>query len=177
MARRLCVGIAFVVLAASCGGPPASARTPATASPSHGVGVPSPAANPSYPPRTVADVVALADEGVERKFIGMEGEPLGPCDRAWMRVDEPAGLTARQMAADLLKVSIERHAFTKSCGGFIFGTTDRKPCNCYHAEHGYVEIDRGAIGAPAPGKMSVVFALTDSNPSPADWSVVVDAPN
>lgn len=107
----------------------------------------------------------------------MEGEPLGPCDRAWMRVYEPAGLTAVQMAADLLKVSIERHAFEKSCGGFIFGTMDATQCNCYHAEHGYVEIDRGPAAAPAPGQMTVVFAMTDTSSSPEDWSVVVDAPD
>lgn len=170
--------VAFGLIAISCMQQSASAPSSRpTASAPHSVPMPSPAEHPNYPPRTLPDVVALADGGVERKFIGMEGEPLGPCDRAWMRVYEPAGLTARQMAADLLKVSIERHAFEKSCGGFIFGTIDATQCNCYHAEHGYVEIDRGPAAAPAPGKMTVVFALTDSSPSPADWSVVVDAPD
>ena len=107
----------------------------------------------------------------------MEGQALGPaCNRAWMRVDEPAGVAPAQMAADLLKVSMDRYAFQKSCGAFIFGTTDLRACNCYHAEHGYLEIDRGSAAEPAPGKMLVFFALSDTDPSPSDWQLVVDAP-
>jgi len=76
-----------------------------------------------------------------------------------------------------LQVSIERFAFQKSCGAYIFGTTDTHYCNCYHAEHGYMEIDRGPGVEPAPGKMSVFFALNDKDTtSPEDWQVVVDAP-
>lgn len=139
--------------------------------------MPTPAANPTYPPVTLADLVGLADRGVDRQFIGMEGQSLGPaCNRAWMRVDEPPGLPPQQMAEDLLKVSIERYAFQKSCGAFIFGTTDRRVCNCYHAENGYLEIDRGSADEPAAGKMLVYFALNDTDSSPSDWSVTVDAP-
>lgn len=139
--------------------------------------MPSPSAHPGYPPVTLADLVGLADRGVARRFIGMEGQSLGPaCNRAWMRVDEPPGLPPEQMAEDLLKVSIERFAFQKSCGGYIFGTTDRRVCNCYHAENGYLEIDRGSVPEPAPGKMLVYFALNDKNESPSDWTLTVDAP-
>ncbi len=137
--------------------------------------MPSPAANPSYPPGTLADLVGLANRGVPRRFIGMEGQSLAPsCNRAWMRVYEPAGIAPEQMAADLLKVSIQRYAFQKSCGGMVFGTMDASYCNCYHAEHGYLQIDRGPAAEPAPGKMLVSFALTDK--TPVLWQVTVDAP-
>ena len=175
-------GIAVLLLTvAGCGpaaglrpSPSAGASPPAVVS---AVPMPTPAANPTYPPVTLADLVGLADRGADRRFIGMEGQSLGPgCNRAWMRVDEPAGLAPQQMAEDLLKVSIERFAFQKSCGALIFGTTDRTVCNCYHAEHGYLEIDRGPVVEPAPGKMLVYFALNDTDSSPSDWSVTVDAP-
>jgi len=136
--------------------------------------MPSPAANPSYPPATLADLVGLAGQGAARRFIGMEGQSLGPCNRAWMRVYEPPGLPPRQMAEDLLKVSIARFAFQKSCGAFVFGTTDAHVCNCYHAEHGYLEIDRGPQAEPAPGKMLVIFATTDT--STPLWQLTVEAP-
>lgn len=137
--------------------------------------MPPPSTNPNYPPQNLPDLIALADRGVDRRFIGMEGQALGPgCNRAWMRIDEPAGIAPNQMAADLLAVSIQRYAFQKSCGAFIFGTTDRTVCNCYHAENGYIEIDRGPGVEPAPGKMTVFFARTDI--SPPDWTIVVDAP-
>lgn len=137
--------------------------------------MPTPAADPAYPPATLADLVGIANRGLNRRFIGMEGQSLGPsCNRAWMRVYEPAGIGPEQMAADLLKVSIARYAFQKSCGGMVFGTMDAHYCNCYHAEHGYLEIDRGSASEPAPGKMLVFFALTDK--TPALWQVTVDAP-
>ena len=140
--------------------------------------MPSPAAHPRYPPQSLPDLVALADRGVDRRFIGMEGQALGPaCNRGWMRVYEPAGVAPQQEAADLLKVSIERFAFQKSCGAYIFGTTDTHVCNCYHAEHGYMEIDRGPGVEPAPGKMSVFFAPNDKDTtSQFVWQVTVDAP-
>jgi hypothetical protein len=139
--------------------------------------MPPPSLHPSYPPASLGDLVALADRGMERRFIGMEGQALGPaCNRGWMRVYEPAGIAPEQMAADLLKVSIERYAFQKSCGAFIFGTTDTTVCNCYHAEHGYLEIDRGSAAEPAPGQMLVFFALNDKDASPSDWTITVDAP-
>jgi hypothetical protein len=137
--------------------------------------MPAPAADPNYPPATLADLVGLAGRGVNRRFIGMEGQSLAPaCNRAWMRVYEPAGVAPRQMAEDLLKVSIARFALQKSCGGFIFGTTDAHYCNCYHAEHGYLEIDRGPAAEPSPGMMQVSFALTDR--SPVLWEITVEAP-
>lgn len=139
--------------------------------------MPPPSEHPNYPPQNLPDLIALADRGVNRRFIGMEGQALGPaCNRAWMRVYEPAGVAPRQEAADLLKVSIERHAFQKSCGAFIFGTTDVRVCNCYHAEHGYLQIDRGPGAEPAPGRMLVFFALNDTDTSPSDWTITVDAP-
>ena len=139
--------------------------------------MPPPSLHPSYPPANLGDLVALADRGIERRFIGMEGQSLSPaCNRAWMRVNEPPGVPPEQMAADLLKVSIDRFAFQKSCGAFIFGTTDLRVCNCYHAENGYLEIDRGSAAEPAPGKMLVFFALNDKDASPSDWTVTVDAP-
>jgi len=45
------------------------------------------------------------------------------------------------MAADLLKVSIDRFAFQKSCGAFIFGTTDLRVCNCYHIALATLTVD------------------------------------
>jgi len=139
--------------------------------------LPPPSANATYPPASLADVVALAGSGVERRFIGAEGQPLTYCSRAWMRIYEPDGLSPKQEAADLLKVSIERHVLTKSCGGFIFGTTNTAYCNCYHANHGYLDIERGPEGEPSPGKMTVSFSLTDISESPSDWSVTVDEPS
>jgi len=179
--QRIATALALVLLSTACG-QATNAQTPSpstSASPSVlAVPMPSPAADPAYPPKTLADLVGLADRGANRRFIGMEGQALGPaCNRGWMRIYEPAGLAPRQMAEDLLKVSIERFAFQKSCGAYIFGTTATHYCNCYHAEHGYMEIDRGPGAEPAPGKMSVFFALNDKDTtSPEDWQVVVDAP-
>jgi hypothetical protein len=136
--------------------------------------MPAPAAHPSNPPVTLADLVGLAERGVARRFIGMEGQSLGPCNRAWIRVYEPAGVAPQQMAEDLLKVSIARFGFQKSCGAFVFGTTDAHVCNCYHAEHGYLEIDRGPEAEPAPGMMLVIFATADT--APPLWQVTVEAP-
>lgn len=172
---------ALVALVAACGQPAASMPSPSrVASPSptaQPVPMPPPAEHPNYPPQNLPDLVALADRGVDRRFIGMEGQPLGPaCNRAWMRVNEPPGVPPEQEAADLLKVSIARFALQKSCGAFIFGTTDLRVCNCYHAENGYLEIDRGPGAEPAPGKMLVLFALNDKDASPSDWQITVEAP-
>ena len=174
---RTAAVLALVILCTACG-EATSAQIPSPSASAQAVPMPSPAADPSYPPKTLADLVGLAARGANRRFIGMEGQALGPaCNRGWMRVYEPAGIAARQMAEDLLRVSIERFAFQKSCGAYIFGTTDTHYCNCYHAEHGYMEIDRGPGVEPAPGKMSVFFALNDKDTtSPEDWQVVVDAP-
>ena len=179
--QRLVAALALLLVGAACG-QTSAAVAPSPTQPvlpvATPVPMPPPAANPSYPPQTLADLVALADRGLDRRFIGMEGQALGPaCNRGWMRVYEPAGVPPQQEAADLLRVSIERFAFQKSCGAFIFGTTDTRACNCYHAEHGYMEIDRGLQVEPAPGKMLVFFALNDKDTtSPSDWQVTVDAP-
>ncbi len=93
-----------------------------------------------------------------------------------MRIYEPAGTSPEQTAADLLEVAIQRRVLTTSCGGYIFGTTNDAFCNCYHGDHGYLEIDRGLEAEPAPGQMTVSFSVTELGFSPDDWSVEVPAP-
>ena len=180
LGNRVAACAAAISVLVACGGTSTTAHatpSPVTSPVSHGVPMPPPAEHPNYPPQNLPDLIALADRGVARHFIGMEGQPIGQgCDRGWMRVYEPAGIPAPQEAADLLKVSIQRHAFQESCGAYIFGTTDASYCNCYHAENGYIEIDRGPAAEPAPGKMLVIFTQKDNEASPVDWRVEVDAP-
>ena len=180
MIRYLALALALLTLGCTASSAGPAAKSPiaihVSAQPSLQP-LPPPSQVPAYPPASLADVVALAAGGVDRKFVGAEGQPLDYCSRAWMRIYEPDGLTPRQEAADLLKVSIERHVLTKSCGGFIFGTTNIAYCNCYHANHGYIDIERGPQGEPSPGKMTVSFSLTDISESPSDWSVTVDEPS
>ena len=136
--------------------------------------LPPPSAHPTYPPTNLADLSALARKGVERSFIVGEGQHLSRCSRAWDEIYEPAGTAAQQMAADLIKVAIQRRVLLTSCGGFIFGTTDRKFCNCYHGDHGYLVIERGPEAAPEPGKMRLYFSADENKVTPGDWQLTVD---
>ena len=77
------------------------------------------------------------------------------------------------MAADLIKVSIQRRVLLSSCGGFIFGTTNRTFCNCYRGDHGYLVIERGPEAAPEPGKMRLYFSADENKVSPGDWQLTV----
>jgi hypothetical protein len=156
---------------------PATSRTPEDSAIPSTLPVrhlPPPSEHPRYPPVDLGDVVALADQGAERRWAGAEGQRLSRCSRGWERIQEPAGMPPRQIAADLLKVAIDRHILLTSCGGFIFGTMDLTPCNCYHGDHGYLEIDRGPEAAPEPGKMLIYFAADENKVSPGDWQITVD---
>lgn len=180
MHRILTLGLALVVVA--CG--PSAAQPVSKASPTAAptpsaqqlVPLPPPSLHPNYPPANLADLVALARRGVPRRFIGAEGQALSTCSRAWNKVYEPDGTPPDQIAADLMKVAIDRHAALTSCGGFIYGTTNRAYCNCYTGDHGLLVINRGPDVEPAPGKMLVTFSLNDSQVSPEDWEVIVDTP-
>jgi len=175
--RSLALVLALSLVA--CG--PASTRAsgpsptpaPSTAQVNH---LPPPSAHPNYPPKDLADLVALAEQGIDRRFLGGEGQHLESCSRAWDRVYEPNGVSPKQTAADLLKVAIERRVLLRSCGGFIFGTTsfDNHDCNCYHGENGYLEIDRGKEARPSPGKMLIIFEAKQNHDSASNWSVIVD---
>ena len=138
--------------------------------------LPPPSSHPNYPPKDLADIVALADRGLDRRFLGGEGQHLESCSRAWDRVLEPDGVSPQQTAADLLQVAIEHRVLLTSCGGFIFGTTkfDNHDCNCYHGENGYLEIDRGTEARPSVGKMQIIFEAKQNHPSASNWSVIVD---
>ena len=170
------VGLVLLLLTLAC------AQAPTAGVPTHAPSptqvempkLPPPSDHPQYPPANLADLSALASRGMERSFIVGEGQHLSRCSRAWDEVYEPAGTAPRQMAADLLKVAIDRRVLLTSCGGFIFGTTDRKFCNCYHGDHGYVVIERGPEGAPTPGKMRIYFSVDDNKVSPDDWQVTVE---
>lgn len=136
--------------------------------------LPPPHAHPNYPPTNLGDLSALAQAGVQRSFIVGEGQHLSRCSRAWDEVYEPAGTPSKQIAADLLNVAIQRRVLLTSCGGFVFGTTDRTFCNCYHGDHGYLVIERGPEAAPEPGKMRVYFSADENKVSPGDWQLTVD---
>ena len=138
--------------------------------------LPPPSLHPSYPPVNLSDLVALAGKGESRRFLGAEGQNLGSCSRGWDRIYEPGGTNSEQKAADLARLALQKQLFTRSCGGFVFGTTNDANCNCYHGENGYLEIDRGATQEPAPGKMEVIYQVVEDHPSPGDWDITVDAP-
>jgi hypothetical protein len=167
-----------VVVIAACGQPPVAAHSPATTPTPRAVHpLPSPNSNPAYPPANLGDVVALADRGVARRFIGAETQPVDNCAREWNKVYEPDGTPPRQIAADLVKVAIDRRAIFESCGGFVYGTTNRAFCNCYTGDHGLLVIDRGPGYEPATGKMRLTFSVSDTVESAGDWSAVLDAPD
>lgn len=63
---------------------------------------------------------------------------------------------------------MSRHLLTKSCGGMVFGTTNDAYCNCYHGDHGYLEINRGPAQEPAPGRMQVLFEVVENQVSSGD---------
>lgn len=164
----------------ACGGTPsAAAPTPSPSS----IAIPTPVklppanAHPNYPPTNLGDLVALAQQGTPRRFLGAEGQNLGPCSRGWDRIFEPDGTSSQQTAADLVMFAMSKKLLTTSCGGMVFGTTNDAFCNCYHGEHGYLEIDRGPAQEPSPGKMQVIFEAVQDQTTPGDWDITVDAPS
>lgn len=178
-ARSLAALVSVVVIAACGGSPTASAPTPrssASVVPTP-VTLPPPSAHPHYPPSNLGDLVALAQQGTQRRFLGAEGQNLGPCSRGWERILEPDGTASEQKAADLVMFAMSKNLLTKSCGGMVFGTTNDAYCNCYHGENGYLEVDRGPAQEPAPGKMEVIFEATENQSTPGDWDITVDAPS
>jgi hypothetical protein len=168
----------IVLMSAVTCGPTSSPPTSGAATPSLPLPVklPSPSVEPNYPPVNLADLVALADRGVSRRFIGAEAQDLHTCTKEWNRVFEPDGTPPEQIASDLMKVAINRKVIFNSCGGYIYGTVDPSFCNCYRGDHGYLVIDRGPNFEPAPGQMLVTFSLRDTDTSPHDWEVIVPAP-
>ena len=167
-----------LILTVACG-PTPSPPAPVMTSPSvrQPVKLPPPAVKPNYPPLNLADLVALANRGVPRRFIGAEAQDLHVCSKEWNRIFEPDGTPPQQIAADLMKVALDRRVIFNSCGGYIYGTVDRSYCNCYRGDHGYLVLDRGPNFEPAPGQMLVTFSVRDTETSPGDWEVTVEAPN
>ena len=174
MARAIAL---MMLVSVACGGESAQARPATTPTPRVTHPLPSPSAHPTYPPADLADVVALANRGVPRRFIGAETQQVDYCTRQWNKVYEPDGTPPRQIAADLVKVAIDRKAIFESCGGFIYGTTNRAFCNCYTGDHGLLVLDRGPNYEPASGKLRMTFSVSDTADSPDDWSAVIDAPD
>ena len=166
----------LMLILVSCGGPASATASPSAMTARSPVPLPSPSLHPHYPPVDLADVVALSSTGVARRFLGAEGQNLGPCSRGWERIYEPDGTNSQQTAADLVAFAMSRQLLTKSCGGMVFGTTNDAHCNCYHGDHGYLEIDRGPGQEPVPGKMQVLFEVVENEVSPGDWEITVDAP-
>lgn len=170
--------LVFLVAITACGGTPtALAPTPSPIAVPTPVKLPPPSTHPNYPPVNLADVVALGQQGTPRRFLGAEGQTLGACSRGWDRILEPDGTSSQQKAADLVMFAMSKSLLTKSCGGMVFGTTNVAFCNCYHGDHGYLEIDRGPAQEPAPGKMEVIFEATENQTTPGDWDITVDAPS
>ena len=177
---RVVAGLLLAIVLAACSAEPAPTATRVTPSPSPRPAahpLPSPSLHPSYPPKDLGDVVALAAEAKTRRFIGMEDQPLDNCDRAWNRVLEPDGTPPRQIAADLMRVAIQRKGIFSSCGVFVYGTIDPSYCNCYRGDHGLLVVDRGPNYEPAPGMMRLTFSVRDTEASPGDWSAVMVAPD
>ncbi len=165
-----------MLILASCSGSPVATATPSPVAPRSPVPLPAPSLHPRYPPVDLADVVALSGGGMTRRFLGAEGQNHGACSRGWERIYEPDGTAAQQTAADPVALAMSRHLLTKSCGGMVFGTTNDAFCNCYHGDHGYLEIDRGPAQEPAPGKMQLLFEAVENQVSAGDWDITVDAP-
>jgi hypothetical protein len=170
---RLTAALIVLVVAPACGGTPAPSpiRIPTP------VKLPPPSLHPNYPPVDLADLVALAQQGTARRFLVAEGQNLGPCSRGWDRIFEPDGTSSQQKAADLLMFAMTKNLLTKSCGGMVFGTTNDAFCNCYHGDHGYLEIDRGPAQEPSVGKMEVIFETAENQTAPGDWDITVGAPS
>lgn len=173
------IALVVLLLAVACGGGPVAPATPPAGGPRSPVALPPPSAHPNYPPTNLADIVALANHGIERRFLGAEGQSLGPCSRGWERIYEPDGVDSQQKAADMVMFALSKQLFTKSCGGMVFATTtnDFAACNCYHGEHGFLEVDRGSVVEPALGKMRIFFEAVQDQNSSGDWDITVDAPS
>ena len=177
---RYFAAVALVMLLAGCGQQTGSRSTHVTVpspSPRERHPLPSPSAHPSYPPKDLADIVALAAEAKPRRFIGMEDQPLDNCDRAWMRVFVLNGTPPREAAAELLHAAIQHYGIFSSCGAFVYGTTDTAYCNCYHGENGMLSIERGPNYEPSPGVMRLTFSVKETVASPGDWTAVMVAPD
>jgi hypothetical protein len=167
----------IMLLVVACGQPTTAPKSVAPSPSPRTHALPSANADPAYPPRDLGDVVALAGRGVPRRFIGAETQQLEGCTREWNKVYEPDGTPPQQIAADLTKVAIDRKAIFESCGGFVYGTTNRAFCNCYTGDHGLLSIERGAYDEPAPGEMRLTFVVSDTQASAGDWSLVATAPD
>lgn len=181
--RFITVALGLVVLSTlACGATPrtpAARRTPsATASPSPSPEVPwpAPAAQPNYPPRDLADLSALAAEGIQRRPVWTESQPLDLCAMGWTMIQEVDGTRPEQVAADLMRMAVQKRFLFATCGGNLFGSTDTTYCNCYRGDHGVLYIERGPSREPAPGMMEVVFWVSDGADSPGDWRLTVPAP-
>jgi len=61
--------------------------------------LPPPSEHPNCPPKDLADIVAPANRGADRRFLGGEGQHVESCSRAWDRVFEPSGVSPEQTAA------------------------------------------------------------------------------
>jgi len=170
-----------LILAAACGGgrSVAAHRSPAAppiASPSPQAPWPAPAAQPNYPPRDLADLSALAAAGEQRQPAFTESQPLDVCAMGWTMIVEPAAVSPRQEAADLMRMAVQKQFLFATCGGNLFGSTNGSYCNCYRGDRGVLYIERGPARAPSPGMMQVVFWVRDGADSPGDWRLVVPAP-
>jgi hypothetical protein len=178
---RYAIACLLVVVAAACGGAPAAvAHRPGSpsprSSPSPQVVWPAPAANPNYPPRDLADLAALAAKGVQRRPVWTESQPLELCAMGWTMIQEFDGTPSEQLAADLMRMAVQKKFLFASCGGNLFGSTDTTYCNCYRGDHGVMYIERGYSRQPAPGMMQVIFWVKDTGDSPGDWRLTVPAP-
>jgi hypothetical protein len=173
----------LVLAAAACGSTPtatahrvASPTPRSSPSPSPQVPWPAPAANPNYPPRDLADLAALAARGAGRRPVWTESQPLDLCAMGWTMIQEFDGTPPEQLAADLMRMAVQKKFLFASCGGNLFGSTDTTYCNCYRGDHGVLYIERGYSRQPAPGMMQVIFWVKDSGDSPGDWRLTVPAP-
>ena len=180
MTRSRVAAAALLLLLSARGSAPSGATRPSPTPsiapfPTPAPTLPPASLHPNYPPQNLADLVALAQRGTSLRFIGGEGQFLTSCSVAWDRFYEPSE-SAQQIAADLVKAAIDRQVLTRSCGGYVYGTTNAAFCNCYHGDHGLLTVNRGPDLEPAPGMMLVIFCRTEFDTSPDDWLLTVPAP-
>lgn len=77
---------------------------------------------------------------------------LGALDAVFLTAENVDSALVERARAFVESVPQAHQLDFKLIEPLLFGTMDATQCNCYHAEHGYVEIDRGPAAAPAPGK-------------------------